>query len=55
MLRFYLDDGSRVIVRPSGTEPKVKIYIDTEGATSAEAQQRLREVESDLNELVASL
>ena len=55
ILRYYLDDGTRVIARPSGTEPKVKVYIDTEGATSAEAQSRLAEVESDINELVSSL
>jgi phosphomannomutase len=55
ILRYYLDDGTRVIARPSGTEPKVKVYIDTEGATSAEAQLRLTEVESDINELVSSL
>jgi phosphomannomutase len=28
-LRYYLADGSRVIVRPSGTEPKVKCYLET--------------------------
>ena len=55
ILRYYLEDGTRVIARPSGTEPKVKVYIDTEGATSAEAQLRLTEVESDINELVSSL
>jgi phosphomannomutase len=55
ILRYYLDDGTRVIARPSGTEPKVKVYIDTEGATSAEAQSRLTEVESNINKLVSSL
>jgi phosphomannomutase len=39
ILRFTLDDGSRVMVRPSGTEPKVKVYID---ATSADGPPAAR-------------
>ncbi|KAA6430880.1 phospho-sugar mutase [Agrococcus sediminis] len=37
ILRFTLDDGSRVMVRPSGTEPKVKVYIDTSSTDGAPA------------------
>lgn len=33
ILRFTMADGSRVMVRPSGTEPKVKVYIDSVDAT----------------------
>ncbi len=29
VLRFWLSDGSKVVIRPSGTEPKVKIYAET--------------------------
>ncbi len=36
VLKFNLEDGSNVIIRPSGTEPKIKIYV-TAGGTTAEA------------------
>ncbi len=36
VLGFYLDDGSSIIVRPSGTEPKIKLYI---GAIADTAQK----------------
>ena len=32
VLRFELADGTSIIVRPSGTEPKIKVYILTKGA-----------------------
>ncbi len=28
VLRFWLDDGSKLVIRPSGTEPKIKIYAE---------------------------
>ena len=31
VLRYTLSDGTAVIVRPSGTEPKIKIYILAKG------------------------
>lgn len=38
VLRYALPDGSAVIVRPSGTEPKIKIYITAVAADRAGAQ-----------------
>jgi phosphomannomutase len=35
VLVFSLEGGSRVIIRPSGTEPKNKIYVEVPGATPA--------------------
>ena len=37
VLGFYLADGSSLIVRPSGTEPKIKLYISAVGATDSDA------------------
>ena len=36
VLRFELSDGTVILVRPSGTEPKIKVYILTRGADAAE-------------------
>ena len=36
VLRYEMADGTSVIVRPSGTEPKVKVYILTQGKDAAE-------------------
>ncbi len=39
VLIYGLDDGSTVVVRPSGTEPKIKIYYTTKGSSLDEAQR----------------
>ena len=36
VLRFELADGTTILVRPSGTEPKIKVYILTKGVDTAE-------------------
>ena len=38
VLMFKLEGGAEVIVRPSGTEPKIKTYFTTLGKTLEEAQ-----------------
>ena len=38
VLIYKLENGATVIVRPSGTEPKIKIYYTTLGKDLAEAQ-----------------
>ncbi|WP_076260659.1 phospho-sugar mutase [Intrasporangium flavum] len=61
-LRWFLEDDSRVIVRPSGTEPKVKVYLEViEPVTDAgalrearaAAETRLSAVRADLEQLTA--
>ncbi len=41
VLRFEMADGTSVIVRPSGTEPKIKVYVMTSGKDAADAQANL--------------
>ncbi|MBU2907952.1 phospho-sugar mutase [Vibrio splendidus] len=54
VLIYHLEDGTRIIVRPSGTEPKVKVYYETvtkfEGTETYE-DTRLRG-EEDMDKLI---
>ncbi len=40
MLHFTMADGSTVIIRPSGTEPKVKLYILTNGTDQEDCEKK---------------
>lgn len=50
ILRLDLEDGSRVIVRPSGTEPKLKVYLDA-CAMDGSGAERLRAARAAVAEL----
>ena len=41
VLRYELADGTSVIVRPSGTEPKVKVYILAQGASRQDCADKV--------------
>lgn len=42
VLSYILADDTKIVVRPSGTEPKIKIYILANGKTSAECEEKIR-------------
>ena len=41
VVRYEMADGTSLIVRPSGTEPKVKVYILANGTTKAECDEKV--------------
>lgn len=46
VLSFTLEQGAKVIIRPSGTEPKIKAYYTTTAATEAEAAAKKDELDT---------
>ncbi|MFZ9100150.1 MAG: phospho-sugar mutase [Candidatus Planktophila sp.] len=52
-LRIWLDGDIRIIVRPSGTEAKMKCYIEVITATSEESQKLLDQIRGPLKEFLS--
>ena len=51
-VRIWLDGKYRVIVRPSGTEPKIKCYIEAVTSSKDEANQVLESLEREFRQLM---
>ncbi|MEG2708105.1 MAG: phospho-sugar mutase, partial [Vagococcus sp.] len=45
VLKFFLEDGSWIAIRPSGTEPKVKFYLGVKGNSHEETQEKISKFE----------
>lgn len=52
VLRFDFKDGSWAAARPSGTEPKLKLYFSVKGESRAQAEERQRTIRDKLAEKV---
>jgi phosphomannomutase len=54
-LRFDLADSRRVIVRPSGTEPKLKCYLQAVGETKSQADELLASLDGAMRTILAGI
>lgn len=52
VLSYVLADSSKVIVRPSGTEPKIKAYITACGATRAESEKKEKVIGESVSKIL---
>lgn len=52
ILVFVLENGSRLIARPSGTEPKIKFYLDARGTDAKNAEEVLSQFDESVRTLL---
>lgn len=55
VLAYRLAEGGFVVIRPSGTEPKMKLYVSVTGLTQGEAEGRLAAVQAAVVERVEAI
>lgn len=53
VLQIVLEDESLVTIRPSGTEPKIKIYYQVKGKDKVHGQRQIENLSGDINYLFA--
>ena len=53
VLKYYLADGSWIAIRPSGTEPKMKIYYCVKGSSIADAKEKASHYQTYMKEVTA--
>ncbi len=55
VLLYLLEDGSKIVVRPSGTEPKIKLYMGTCHPFSGDLNQDIKACDQKLADLLSAL
>ena len=52
VLKFFLEDGSWIAIRPSGTEPKIKFYLGVKGENQTDTNQKIDAFEQAVNQFI---
>lgn len=55
VLKYFLEDGSWVAIRPSGTEPKLKFYVAVKGNDEDDANNKLKGIKVDIEKTIEKL
>lgn len=55
VLEFEFSNRSKAIIRPSGTEPKIKIYFSSKGSTQDEADKNIEIIEKEFVKIIESV
>lgn len=55
VLKYWLADGTWLTVRPSGTEPKIKFYLETNADSEAVVNTKMAALTTELNQIITNL
>ena len=55
VLKYFLEDGSWIAIRPSGTEPKLKFYVAVKGEDEAKCLDKIANIEADINKIIENV
>ena len=52
VLKYFLEDGSWIAIRPSGTVPKLKFYVAVKGQDEVKCLEKIANIEADINKII---
>ena len=55
VIKYFFEGGSSLVVRPSGTEPKLKTYYSINASTKEEAKRIEEEIKNKVEEIIRSV
>ena len=55
VLKYFINDESWFVLRPSGTEPKLKVYFSTVGATMEKAINKNNKLRTEVMKLIENI